>query len=84
VGTNNGHILFVGNLSTRITESELRAMVEAFGPVKDVKMRKARSIGASCAFAFVEMIDKGAAARAIAELDGKSIDGRCLKLRIGF
>ena len=41
-------------------------------------------IGASCAFAFVEMTDERAAARAIAELNGISIDGRCLKVRLGF
>lgn len=76
--------MFVGNISTRITESELRAMVEPFGPVKKVNMREAHAIGASCAFAFVEMTDERAAARAIAELNGKSIDGRCLTVRIGF
>jgi RNA recognition motif-containing protein len=74
----NGHFLFVGNMSPRITECELRAMVEPFGPVKDVNLREAHAIGVSCGFAFVEMTDETAAARAIAELNGKSIDGRCL------
>jgi RNA recognition motif-containing protein len=84
LGANNGYVVFVGNMSPRITESELRAMVEAIGPVSNVNLRMAHAIGDSCAFAFVEMTDERAAARAIAELNGKSIDGRCLKVRIGF
>ncbi len=84
LGATNGFLLFVGNMSPRITERELRAMVEPFGPVRNVNMRSAHAIGASCAFAFVEMTDEIAAARAIAELNGKSIDGRCLKVRVGF
>jgi hypothetical protein len=44
LGAHNGHLLFVGNISTRITESELRAMVERFGPVKNVKMRKGQGV----------------------------------------
>lgn len=81
---NDGYLLFVGNMSLRITERELRALVEPFGPVKNVSMQKAPAIGVSCGFAFVEMIDEKAAARAIAGLNGKSIDGRCLKVRIRF
>ena len=84
IGANNGYRLFVGNMSPRITESELRAMVEPFGTVQSINMLKAHAIGASCGFAFVEMTDEGAAARAIAELNGKSIDGRCLNVRLGF
>ncbi len=83
-GASNGYCLFVGNMSPRITESELRAMVEPFGTVQNVTVMKAHTIDASCGFAFVDMTDERAAARAIAELDGKSIDGRCLRVRLGF
>jgi RNA recognition motif-containing protein len=83
-GANNSYRLFVGNMSPRITESELRAMVEPFGTVQNVTMMKAHTIDASCGFGFVDMTNQGAAARAIAELNGKSIDGRCLKVRLGF
>lgn len=83
-GAGQGCQLFVGNLSTRISESELRELLEPFGPVKNVSVRQAHSIGASSGFAFVEMTDERTAARVIAELNGKSIDGRCLKVRIGF
>jgi RNA recognition motif-containing protein len=78
----NGYQVFVGNMSSRITESELRAMVESFGTVKNFSLVKAHAIGDSCSFAFFEMTDDYAVARAIAELNGKSIDGRCLRVRL--
>jgi RNA recognition motif-containing protein len=84
VGVNNGCLLFVGNMSPRITEGELRAIVEPFGLIRNVNMQRAYAIDASCAFAFVEMTDERAAARAIVGLNGKSVDGRCLKVRLGF
>lgn len=84
LGAKNGCSLFVGNLSPRITECELRAMVEPFGTVLSINMGKVHSVGVSCGFGFVEMTNGGAAARAIAELNGKSIDGRCLRVRLGF
>ena len=83
-GVNNSYHLFVGNMSLRITEIELRAMLKPFGTVLSINIWKVRAIDVSCGFAFMEMTDEGAAARAIAELNGKSIDGRCLKVRLGF
>ncbi|HXW14419.1 MAG TPA: RNA-binding protein [Terriglobia bacterium] len=37
-----------------------------------------------CGYAFVEMVDESAAKLAIAELNGKTIHGRCLTVRLGF
>ena len=82
LGSNNGYRLFVGNMSSQITESELRAIVESFGTVKNFSLVKAHAIGDSCGFAFFEMTDEGAVARAIAELNGKSLAGRCLRVRL--
>lgn len=81
-GANNGHRLFVGNMSAGITEKKLRAMMEPFGTVKDVSIVKGHAMDVSSAF--VEMTDEDAAARAIAEVNGKTIDGRCLRLRHNF
>jgi RNA recognition motif-containing protein len=74
----------VGNISPRVAENDLRALVEPFGTVHNISVVKDPAATASCGFAFVEMTDERAAKRAIAELDGKSIDGRRLNVRLGF
>jgi len=81
LAANNGYHVFVANMSSQTTESELRAMADSIGGVKNVSLVKAHAIGDSCGFAFLEMSDEGAVARAIAELNGKSIAGRCLRVR---
>jgi RNA recognition motif-containing protein len=82
--TNNRYVVFVGNMSTDLKECDLRVMVEPFGTVQNIDLIKVHALGASCGFAFVEMKDEHSAKRAIAELNGKSIDGRCLNVRLGF
>jgi RNA recognition motif-containing protein len=52
--------------------------------VQDINVVKVHAIDASCGFAFVEMTNEVSAKRAIAELNGKSINGRCLNVRLGF
>ena len=70
--------IFVGNLSFQITETELRAAFERYGEVLNVKMVTDRETGRARGFAFVEMADAGQADRAIAEMNGSSLDGRPL------
>jgi RNA recognition motif-containing protein len=72
--------LFVGNMSFRTTESELRALFEPFGQVTRVHMAMDRETGRARGFAFVEMPNDAEAAKAIAGLDGKEADGRNLKV----
>lgn len=76
--------IFVGNMGSQITEDELRVIVERFGNVKNVYLVKVEATGQTRGFAFVEMTDKEAADRAIAALNGAEINGRCLKVRLGF
>lgn len=80
----NSNVLFVANMNPRISKRKLRAMVEPFGTVKTLDMVKVHAIGYSSAFAVVEMTEETTATRAIAELDGTSIDGRCIRVRHGF
>jgi len=80
---NYGCIVFVENMSPRVTESDLRLIVEPFGTVLNISVVN-HAVDASCGFAFVEMTDEGSAKRAIAELNGKSIDGLSLNVRLGF
>ncbi len=59
-------------------------MLEPFGVVESVRMMKGRATDLSVACGFVDMLDERAALRAIMGLNGKKIDGRQLKVRLGF
>ena len=72
--------LFVGNLSFQTTESDLRALFEAFGQVGRVHMATDRETGRARGFGFVEMAVDDEAKRAIAALDGKEVNGRNIKV----
>jgi RNA recognition motif-containing protein len=76
-----GSRLFVGNLSFNTTEDSLRAALTQNGrTVKDVHMPADRETGRPRGFAFAEMASDAEAKAAIAELDGKELDGRALKV----
>ena len=76
-----GARLFVGNLSFNTTEDSLRAALSAGGrTVKDVHMPADRETGRPRGFAFAEMASDAEAKAAIAELNGKDLDGRALKV----
>ena len=72
--------LFVGNLSFQTTESDLLALFEPFGEIAKIQLMTDRDTGRSRGFAFVEMANEAAAAKAIAELNGKEVDGRALNV----
>ena len=72
--------LFVGNMTFQTTEGDLRGLFEPFGAVTRVHIAKDRETGRARGFAFVEMANDEEAARAIAALDGKEVDGRNLKV----
>jgi RNA recognition motif-containing protein len=76
-----GTRLFVGNLSFNTTEDSLRAALSEGGrTVKDVHMPADRETGRPRGFAFAEMGNEAEAKAAIADLDGKQLDGRALKV----
>ncbi|MBI4465692.1 MAG: RNA-binding protein [Acidobacteria bacterium] len=72
--------LFVGNMSFQTTESELRAMFEPFGEITRIQVMTDRDTGRARGFAFVDMANDEAAAKAIAALNGKEVDGRALNV----
>lgn len=72
--------LFVGNMSFQTTESELRTLFEPFGEITRIHVVTDRDTGRSRGFAFVEMTNDEEAAKAIAELNGKDLDGRALNV----
>ena len=72
--------IYVGNLRYNMTEEALKTIFEEFGEVTIVKIIKDRFSGDSKGFGFVEMTSDDDARKAIAELNGKDIDGRSLRV----
>jgi RNA recognition motif-containing protein len=72
--------IFVGNLDFSATEASIKSLFEPFGSVERVNIVTDRDTGRSRGFAFVEMTDSGEADRAIAALNGYSLEGRALNV----
>lgn len=72
--------IYVGNLSYNMSESELRDAFGAYGDVSSVKILMDRETGRSRGFAFVEMPNQNEAEAAIAQLNGKDLGGRPLRI----
>jgi RNA recognition motif-containing protein len=72
--------LFIGNLNFQITQHDLRELLEPFGQITRVHMPTDRETGRARGFAFVEMPNDEEAAKVIAELDGKEVKGRNVKV----
>jgi len=72
--------IYVGNLSYRMDDGELREVFEAFGEVSSARIINDRETGRSKGFGFVEMPDDNAANEAIEALNGKEVQGRNLRV----
>ncbi len=72
--------IYVGNLSRDVTENDLREAFEAFGTVDSVKIITDRFTGASRGFGFIEMPEDEEAKKAMADLNGKEMKGREVKI----
>lgn len=72
--------IFVGNLNFGATEDAVRTMFEAYGAVERVSIVTDRDTGRAKGFGFVEMTTNADADRAIAELNGRELDGRPLNV----
>jgi cold-inducible RNA-binding protein len=72
--------IFVGNLSFGATEDAVRSMFEQYGAVERVSIVTDRDSGQPRGFGFVEMSVNAEADRAIAELNGRELDGRALNI----
>jgi RNA recognition motif-containing protein len=70
--------IYVGNLNYNVTEDDLRASFEPFGDVSEASVISDRFSGRSKGFGFVEMPNQEEAEKAIAEMNGKEIQGRSL------
>jgi len=70
--------LYVGGLSFRTSEDDLRNLFSEVGEVVSCHIIKDRDTQQSRGFGFVEMGSDEDAARAIAELNGRMLDNRAL------
>lgn len=72
--------LYVGNLSFNTNNQDLSDLFATIGTVQSANVIEDRDTGRSRGFGFVEMANKEEGERAIAELNGKEVDGRTLKV----
>jgi RNA recognition motif-containing protein len=74
--------IYVSNLSFNVTDEDLQDYFAEYGEVSSAKVIMDKFTGKSRGFAFVEMPDDEAAKKAIAELDGASVDGRTIGVSV--
>ena len=70
--------LYVGNLSFKAAEEDLREMFEEFGAVESARIITDRETGRSRGFGFIEMASDEQARAAIEALNGAEVAGRAL------
>jgi len=76
-----GTRLYIGNMSWSTTEDTLMAVLSEGGrKVKDLHIVTDRDTGRPRGFAFAEFDTDADAQSAIADLDGKELDGRALRV----
>jgi RNA recognition motif-containing protein len=74
--------IYVGNLSSEMTEEELRREFAVFGEVVSVVIMNDKYIGSGQpnSYAYVEMASKSEGAIAIASLEGKKLRDRVVNI----
>jgi RNA recognition motif-containing protein len=70
--------LYIGNLSSKVTEDDLRANFSGAGKVLSVNIIKDRLSGLSKGFGFVEMDSEEEAKEAIQKFHGGQLDGNTI------
>lgn len=70
--------LYVGNLPWKIDDAGLKELFVSYGDVEEAVLIKDKFSGRSKGFGFVTMTDDAAAAKAIAEMHEKEVEGRPL------
>jgi RNA recognition motif-containing protein len=72
--------IYISNLSFNIQDKELTGFFTVYGEVSSAKVIMDKMTSRSRGFGFVEMPDDEASKKAIAGLDGTTIDGRVIKV----
>jgi len=68
--------IYVGNLSSEVTDETIREAFESFGEVTSARVIKDKYSGQSRGFGFVEMPVQSQAQTAIKSLNGKELQGK--------
>jgi RNA recognition motif-containing protein len=72
--------IYVGNLSYKVNEDDLKQLFEEFGDVSSVNLISDKYTGQSKGFGFVVMENADEANAAIQELNGREVDNREMKV----
>ena len=72
--------IYVGNVSFKLSDDELREAFEEHGEVSSASIIMDRETGRSRGFGFVEMPDKEEGDAAIKALDGAMLKGRAVRV----
>jgi RNA recognition motif-containing protein len=72
--------IYVSNLSFSVQDEDLREFFAEYGEVSSSKVIMDKMTNQSRGFGFVEMPDEEASKKAIAELDGATVEGRTIKV----
>ena len=75
-----GKKIFVGNLSFETTSADLESLFSQVGTCESAAVITDRATGRSRGFGFVEMSSASEAQKAIADLNGKELQGRTLNV----
>lgn len=68
--------LYIGNLPYSVTDESLAELFTSFGEVVEANVITDKFSGRSKGFGFVTMADEAAAEKAVAEMNGKEVEGR--------
>src|SRR5580700_4800004 len=72
--------IYVSNLSFNVQDEDLREFFAPYGEVTSAKVIMDRITNQSRGFGFIEMPDESASKKAIAELDGATVENRTIKV----
>jgi RNA recognition motif-containing protein len=72
--------IYVGNISSQLTEEEINEAFAAYGELTSVRIIKDRYTGEPRGFGFIEMPKKTEAEAAITGLNGKDLKGKTLNV----
>jgi RNA recognition motif-containing protein len=74
--------IYVSNLSFDVQDEDLKDFFTPYGEVTSAKVITDRETGRSRGFGFVEMPDEAASKKAIAELDGATVENRAISVSV--
>lgn len=72
--------IYISNLSFNVQDEDLKSFFTEYGEVSSAKVIMDKATSRSRGFGFVEMSDEEASKKAIAALDGSTVDGRAIKV----